>query len=126
MLIDPQHRLFLETAWRAVEHSGTAPSALSGTRTGVFIGLGTHDYLGLISEELSHDESKPTWQSARRLPLEPAGSVTGWGFRARRCQSIRPAVPRWSRSTRRPGAALRRMRLALAGGVNVLLNANTV
>ena len=29
MLIDPQHRLLLETAWRAVEHSGTAPSALA-------------------------------------------------------------------------------------------------
>src|SRR6516225_7434107 len=25
MLIDPQHRLLLETAWRALEHSGTAP-----------------------------------------------------------------------------------------------------
>ncbi|MGA7053951.1 MAG: polyketide synthase, partial [Mycobacterium sp.] len=53
MLIDPQHRLLLETAWRAVEHSGTAPSALANTQTGVFMGLGTHDYLGLISEDLS-------------------------------------------------------------------------
>ena len=51
--IDPQHRLLLETAWQAVEHSGTAPSALANTRTGVFIGLSTHDYLGMISDELS-------------------------------------------------------------------------
>ena len=29
-MMDPQHRLLLETAWRAVEHSGTAPSALGG------------------------------------------------------------------------------------------------
>jgi len=56
MLIDPQHRLLLETAWRAVEHSGTAPSALANTKTGVFMGLGTHDYLGLLSEDLSYDE----------------------------------------------------------------------
>ena len=56
MLIDPQHRLLLETTYRAVEHSGTAPSSLAGTRTGVFMGLGTHDYLGLISEELSAAE----------------------------------------------------------------------
>ena len=28
-LMDPQHRLLLETAWRAVEHSGTAPTALA-------------------------------------------------------------------------------------------------
>ena len=56
MLIDPQHRLLLETAWQAVEHSGTAPSALAETKTGVFMGLGTHDYLGLISEDLSYEE----------------------------------------------------------------------
>ena len=52
-LIDPQHRLLLETAWRAVEHSGTAPTALADTKTGVFMGLATHDYLGLASDELS-------------------------------------------------------------------------
>ena len=46
--MDPQHRLLLETAWRALEHSGTAPMSLAGTRTGVFIGLSTHDYLALI------------------------------------------------------------------------------
>src|ERR1700749_2783967 len=50
--MDPQHRLLLETAWRAVEHSGTAPMSLANTTTGVFMGLSTHDYLGLISDEL--------------------------------------------------------------------------
>ena len=39
-LMDPQHRLLLETAWRAVEHSGTAPTALANTNTGVFVGSG--------------------------------------------------------------------------------------
>ncbi|MDT5008395.1 MAG: hypothetical protein QOH57_12, partial [Mycobacterium sp.] len=54
--MDPQHRLLLETAWRAVEHSGIAPMSLAGTRTGVFVGLSTHDYLGLISNELGPEE----------------------------------------------------------------------
>jgi acyl transferase domain-containing protein len=45
VFMDPQHRLLLETAWQAVEHSGTAPSALAGTKTGVFMGLTTQDYL---------------------------------------------------------------------------------
>src|SRR3981081_424282 len=54
--LDPQHRLLLETAWRAVEHSGTAPTALANTNTGVFIGLATHDYLGMASDELGYDE----------------------------------------------------------------------
>ena len=53
-LMDPQHRLLLERAWRAVEHSGTAPTALANTNTGVFIGLSTHDYLGMASDELTY------------------------------------------------------------------------
>ncbi|MBS9534283.1 SDR family NAD(P)-dependent oxidoreductase [Mycobacterium sp. M1] len=55
-LMDPQHRLLLETAWRAVEHSGTAPTALANTNTGVFVGLATHDYLGMASDELTYPE----------------------------------------------------------------------
>ncbi|MGK2853401.1 MAG: type I polyketide synthase, partial [Microbacteriaceae bacterium] len=55
-LMDPQHRLLLETSWRAVEHSGTAPTALANTRTGVFVGLSTHDYLAMASSELTYPE----------------------------------------------------------------------
>jgi acyl transferase domain-containing protein/acyl carrier protein len=44
LAIDPQHRVLLETAWEAVEHSGTAPSQLAGTRTGVFVGIAHDDY----------------------------------------------------------------------------------
>ena len=55
-MLDPQHRLLLETAWRAVEHSGTAPTSLANTNTGVFVGLATHDYLGMASGELTFPE----------------------------------------------------------------------
>ena len=55
IFMDPQHRLLLETAWRAVEHSGTAPSALAGTKTGVFMGLSTQDYLCLLTNAMSLD-----------------------------------------------------------------------
>ena len=56
MLIDPQHRLLLETAWQALEHSGTAPATLANTQTGVFMGLATHDYMTMIASELSYAE----------------------------------------------------------------------
>ncbi|MBU7583101.1 MAG: acyltransferase domain-containing protein [Nostoc sp. TH1S01] len=43
----PQQRLFLEVAWEALEHAGLATDKLSGTQTGVFVGmeLVKHDQL---------------------------------------------------------------------------------
>ncbi|HEX6201879.1 MAG TPA: polyketide synthase, partial [Thermoanaerobaculia bacterium] len=42
--MDPQHRLFLECAWNALEDAGRAPGRLGG-RVGVFAGAGRPDYL---------------------------------------------------------------------------------
>jgi acyl transferase domain-containing protein/short-subunit dehydrogenase/acyl carrier protein len=48
LLIDPQHRLVLETAWEALEHAGINPRSLQGTRTGVYLGSMGGDYAGLL------------------------------------------------------------------------------
>jgi myxalamid-type polyketide synthase MxaE and MxaD len=42
--IDPQQRLLLEVTWEALEDAGQAPDRLTGTHTGVFIGISTNDY----------------------------------------------------------------------------------
>ena len=42
--IDPQHRLLLELVWEACEDAGIPPTDLAGSRTGVFVGISTHDY----------------------------------------------------------------------------------
>ena len=46
--MDPQHRLLLETCWRAIEAAGIDPKRLAGSRTGAFVGIANRDYERLI------------------------------------------------------------------------------
>ncbi|MEI7543766.1 MAG: sulfolipid-1 biosynthesis phthioceranic/hydroxyphthioceranic acid synthase [Mycobacteriaceae bacterium] len=48
--MDPQHRVLLETCWEAVEQAGRTPASMSGTSTGVFIGMSHDDYAMVTSD----------------------------------------------------------------------------
>ncbi|ASZ12600.1 SDR family oxidoreductase [Chitinophaga sp. MD30] len=43
-MMDPKQRLFLEHCWKAIEDAGINPESLSGSRCGVYAGVGPADY----------------------------------------------------------------------------------
>ncbi|MGO4261559.1 SDR family NAD(P)-dependent oxidoreductase [Lysobacter sp. TAB13] len=119
--MDPQHRLMLEATWAALADAGCDPEALRGSRTGVYIGIGTTDY---------HDRAR-----ALAVPAE-AQSALG------RAHSLLPNRISYLLDLHGPSlpfetacssslvavdqavAALRagRCTLALVGGVNLMLD----
>ncbi len=125
--IDPQHRLLLETAWSAVEHAGIAPTALANSRTGVFVGLATHDYLTMASDALTYPELEAylaigtsgaagAGRISYRLGLQgPAVSVDT------ACSSSLVAIHQACQALR-----LGECDIALAGGANALLTPSTM
>ena len=127
VFMDPQHRLLLETAWRAVEHAGSAPSDLAGTKTGVFMGLSTQDYLCLLTNALRAEDIEAylgigtsAAAGAGRISyrlglLGPAITVDT------ACSSSLVAVHQACQALR-----LGECDLALAGGVNLLISPATM
>ncbi|MGV0872594.1 SDR family NAD(P)-dependent oxidoreductase [Mycolicibacterium sp. XJ879] len=126
-LVDPQHRLLLETAWRAVEHAGIAPSALAETTAGVFVGISTHDYLGMVSDELNYPEieaymaigtsnAAAAGRISYRLGLQGPSVAVDTA-----CSSSLVAIHQACQALR-----LDECGVALAGGTNVLLSPATM
>jgi 8-amino-7-oxononanoate synthase len=117
--MDPQQRLLLEVAWESLEDAGQIPERLAGSQTGVFVGIGTHDYSVLLWQNPVNDPYATTGTgnciAANRisyvfdlkgpsLAIDTACSSSLVAVHLA-CQSL------WCQEST----------LALAGGVNVLL-----
>ncbi|MEM1254706.1 MAG: amino acid adenylation domain-containing protein [Cyanobacteria bacterium P01_H01_bin.21] len=121
--MDPQQRLLLEVSWEALERSGHAPKSLMGSRTGVYVAIGTSDYVGLQT------------QTGDLTGIDAySGSGNGFAFASGRisyvlglqgpnvaldatCASSLMAVHMACQ-----GLRARECNLALVGGVNLLLS----
>ncbi len=120
-LMDPQQRIFMETIWKTIEMSGYKPSDLSGTKTGLFVGVSTMDYFDMMKENgVGMEAHISTGIShcilANRIsyllnisgPSEPVDTA---------CSSSLIAIHRAVESIRNGDCDM-----ALAGGVNVMLS----
>jgi natural product biosynthesis luciferase-like monooxygenase protein/amino acid adenylation domain-containing protein len=118
--IDPQQRLLLEVAWEALEDAGYAPDQLGGTQTGVFVGISNSDYAQLqfnangspdayagTGSALSINANRLSYMLDLRGPSMAVDTA---------CSSSLVAVHAACRSL-----LAGESRLALAGGVNLLL-----
>lgn len=122
-LMDPQQRLFLELSWAALEDAAIPPLGLKGSRTGVFVGATTSDYLQLLAQRLPREELDAYLASGNTLNAIAGRVSYTLGLHGpamaidTACSSSLVAIDRACRSLR-DGES----RLAIAGGVNVVLS----
>ncbi len=119
--MDPQQRILLETAWRALESANIAPDSLAGTNTGVFIGISSNDYFRL---QLEHNGERAAYMGTGNALSVAANRISYClGLQGvslaidTACSSSLVAVHQACRSL-----ASGESHLALAGGVNLILS----
>ena len=117
-LMDPQHRILLETTWQALEDACIDPEGLRGSRTGVFAGVGSSGYRELVASRgqgysySGTGEAMAVGRVAFALGLEGPAMPLDLA-----CASSLAAVQQAVVSLQRG-----EVDLALAGGVNVTLS----
>ncbi len=120
--MDPQQRLLLETTWEALENAGIAPNTLSGSRTGVFIGILGTDYAGLQTANDGIHEIGPYYGSGVAHSIASGRISYILGLQGpsisidTACSSSLVAIHQACLSLRS-----KETQLALAGGVNLIL-----
>jgi acyl transferase domain-containing protein/NAD(P)-dependent dehydrogenase (short-subunit alcohol dehydrogenase family)/acyl carrier protein len=121
-MLDPQERLFLETAWAAIEDAGYTPERLGGEHrdVGVFVGVMNGHYEFLAGEALargvSTGASSRYWSIANRVSylLDFQGPSLAVDTA---CSSSLAALHLACESLRRGES-----RVAIVGGVNLILH----
>ncbi|MDO0910633.1 SDR family NAD(P)-dependent oxidoreductase [Streptomyces sp. DT2A-34] len=119
--MDPQHRLLLETAVEALDDAGIDPARLAGSDTCVFVGVSDFSYGGLQmvrARSMNAYSMAGTAHSIAANRLSHFFDLRGPSMAVdTACSSSLVAVERACRELASGGS-----RVALAGGVNVLLN----
>ncbi|MEM9923109.1 MAG: type I polyketide synthase [Cyanobacteria bacterium P01_D01_bin.50] len=124
--IDPQQRLLLEVSWEALENAGMAADKLAGSKTGVFVGINASDYAQLQTK--CNDDSNLNAYFFTGTTFSVAAGRLSYilGLQGptlaldTACSSSLVSVHLACQSLRS-----QECRMALAGGVNLMLSPQT-
>ncbi len=123
--VDPQQRLLLEVAWEAMEDAGIAADRLAGDRVGVFVGIATNDYGRLRGRDRGQERGGEAYSLTGNAASIAANRISyAFDFRGpslavdTACSSSLVAIHLACRALN-----AREATLALAGGVNLILDA---
>ncbi|AKQ65467.1 Malonyl CoA-acyl carrier protein transacylase [Myxococcus hansupus] len=124
--LDPQQRIALEVAWEALENAGVAPGQLAGSKTGVFMGVMSSDYMARLLKENDPARFDGYMATGNGYSFVPGRIAYVLGLQGpcmpvdTACSSSLVALHLASESLRRGES-----NLALAGGVNLILSPET-
>lgn len=120
ILLDPQHRLFMEVLWHTLEKGGIAPTSLKGRRVALFVGINLLDYTALINAAGIMEAQQMTGIGHAFLPNRLSFLLGLQGPSAvidTACSSSAVAVHRAVNAIRNEGCEM-----AIAGGSNLMLS----
>ncbi len=122
--VDPQQRLLLEVTWEAMERAGIPRERFTGTRTGVFVGVCSDDYITLERSDVRNIDIYLGTGGSRGSAAGRLAFVYGLNGPVAAvdtaCSSSLVAVHQACNSLQQGDCDM-----ALAGGVNVVLQPGT-
>lgn len=121
--MDPQQRILLEVTWEALENAGIPATTLTGTQTGVFVGVTASDYGLLQANNARDDEVNPYFNTG--TPLNGCAGRLSYvlGLQGP-CMAVDTACSSSLTAIHLACTALRAREcdVSLAGGVNLTLS----
>ena len=122
--MDPQQRMLLEVCWEALENAGIPPDSLSGSRTGVMMGVYFNEYQSMLAASPENVDAYSGTGNAHSITVGRISYLLGLRGPSvavdTACSSSLVAVHLACQSLR-----LRETDLALAGGVSITLRPET-
>ncbi|MCP4699547.1 MAG: SDR family NAD(P)-dependent oxidoreductase, partial [Gammaproteobacteria bacterium] len=123
-MMDPQHRLLLETVWRTIEDAGYKVSDLSGKAVGTFVGVQFQDYQNLLNKFLTESNAQVATGNSHAVLVNRIAYLLNFRGPSQAidtaCSSSLVALHQAVRSIQ-----LGESEMAVAGGVSLMLSPET-